>query len=183
MKKLIFIFAVLFLYNSADAQTRKNNYELNNTKNFSRTSSAVSFIKFAILYLPINPILSLEGKRFYAGLTKEFSFGSFPYGRAAVEYSFIFRETKVNQIRLSYNFDIPLEVADLGAVLVSIGGGYFTDFSKTGYFPQASLNILVPTNDVVALNTYIKFRNTFMTKENESDIFDISFGFGTAVYF
>lgn len=183
MKKLIFLFAVLFLFNSADAQTHKNSYELSNIKNFSRTSSSVSFLKFVVMILPINPILSIEGKRFYAGLTKEFSFGVFPYGRAAAEYSFIFRETKVNQIRLSYNFDIPLEVADLGAFLVSIGGGYFTDFSKTGYFPQASFNILLPLDDVVALTPYVKFRNTFMTEESESDIFDFSFGFGTAVYF
>ena len=132
---------------------------------------------------PINPILLLEDKKFYVGITKEFSFGIFPYGRIAAEYSLIFRNTRLNQLRFSYNFDIPVEAGDLAAFFLTVGAGYFTDFYKEGYFPQASFSLLIPVDDNIGISTYFKIRNTFMTEKEESDIFDISLGLATVFYF
>jgi two-component system alkaline phosphatase synthesis response regulator PhoP len=122
--------------------------------------------------------LLIENKKFYAGFTKEISYGKFPYGRLALEYSFIFRETRLNHLRASYNFDIPLETGDFFAFLISVGGGYFTDFDKEGYFPQASLSLLLPFSDEIGSMPYIKFRHTFMTDKSKSDISDFSLGLG-----
>ncbi len=134
------------------------------------------------LLFPINPIFMLEGKRFYAGITKEFSIGIVNYGRVAAEYSLIFRETKLNQLRFSYNYDFPLEV-DIAAILLTFGAGFFTDFYKQGYFPQASFSLLIALDNNIGVNTYVKVRNTFMTESDESDIFDISLGLATIFYF
>lgn len=93
---------------------------------------------------PFNPVFMLEDKRFYAGITKEFSFGKFPFGRIAAEYSLIFRETHLNHLRFSYNYDIPLSRGDIAAVLLSVGGGYFTDFLSTGSFLSHHLTFSFP---------------------------------------
>ncbi len=128
-------------------------------------------------------MLLVENEKVYAGVTKEFSVGRFPYGRVAAEYSLIFRETKINQLRFSYNYDIPLSAGDIAAFMLSVGGGYFTDFDKTGYFPQLSFGLLLAASDHVAVHAYTKVRNTFVTEDNESDIFDLSLGFGSSFYF
>lgn len=155
-----------------------------NLKNISKqNSSSFTAFKIGSMLFPFNPIFLVENKKFYVGITKEISLGKFPYGRIAFEYSLIFRETHLNQIRASYNFDFPLESGDLAAVLVSPGVGYFTDFSKEGFFPQVSFNLLIPLDDHIGINTYVKFRNTFMIEKNESDIFDFSLGVGTVFYF
>lgn len=142
------------------------------------SQSAQSFASAALALFPINPLLMIEGGKFYAGITKEVSLGFFPYGRVAGEYSLIFRSTKVNHLRFSYNYDIGLETRDLGALLMSFGGGYFTDFDKEGFFPQASVSLLFPIAENIASNPYIKIRHTFMTSEEKDDITDLSFGFG-----
>lgn len=158
-------------------------------KDFALTTSHLSpnatesFLQTAVLFSPINPIFLIENKKFYVGLTKEFSIWAFPYGRLATEYSFIFRETRLNHLRVSYNFDIPVEAGDIAAFLLSFGGGYFTDFDKSGYFPQASFSLVLPANDNVAAMLYFKARNTFMTDKSKSDIFDISFGIASAFHF
>ncbi len=169
---------------SETAYSQSNNFipdEINLKLNSKENNAASNgFLKAALLAFPINPVLLIEDKRFYAGITKDVSFGSFPYGRISLEYSLIFRNTNLNQIRASYNYDIGLESGDLYALILSIGGGYFTDFKKTGYFPQASLSLLLPVTDNLASLPYIKVRETFMTK-NDPDIFDFSFGFGLYV--
>ena len=141
-------------------------------------SESVSFGEVALILFPVNPILLIENEKFYVGITKEISFGAFPYGRIAAEYSLIFRDTRLNHLRFSYNYDFALEARDLGAVLLSLGGGYFTDFNKEGYFPQVSFGLLFPVMENVAANPYLKLRHTFMTDANESDISDLSLGFG-----
>ncbi len=148
-----------------------------------RQQTALEDISFFAVVFPLNPIFLIENKRFYAGITKEFSIGKFPFGRFATEYSLIFRETRVNHLRFSYNFDIPLEAGDFAAVLISAGGGYFTDFDKKGYFPQLSFGLLLPATEIISVSLYFKTRYTFMDDKSKSDIFDISLGFSSVYYF
>lgn len=148
-----------------------------NSKDKSIAGSTANFGEVALAVFPLNPILMIEGEKFYVGITKEIALSFFPYGRVATEYSLIFRETKVNHLRFSYNFDFPIEVGDFAAFMVSLGGGYFTDFDKEGYFPQASFSLLFPLTDNIATNPYFKLRHTFMNGTDKSDISDLSFGF------
>lgn len=141
------------------------------------TESSNVFLKALLIAFPFNPIFQLQDKRFYAGITKEISLISYPYGRLAVEYSLIFRETRLNQVRASYNYDFGMESGDFYAFLISVGGGYFTDFYDVGYFPQVSASLLLPFSDKISTVPYLKIRETFMTK-GSPDIFDISLGLG-----
>ena len=154
-----------------------------NPKDKSSTLAAESFGEVALALFPLNPILMIEGDKFYAGLTKEVSFGYFPYGRVAAEYSLIFRETRVNHLRFSYNYDIVLEAGDFAAFFLTLGGGYFTDFKKEGYFPQLSLSMLIAFTDNLGTNPYIKLRHTFMNDSKKSDISDLSLGLSLYVSF
>lgn len=147
-----------------------------NPKERSSTPASESFAEVALALFPLNPILMIEGKNFYVGITKEVSYSFYPYGRIASEYSLIFRDTRVNHLRFSYNYDIVLEAGDFAAFFLTLGGGYFTDFKKEGYFPQLSFSMLIAFSDNVGTNPYIKFRHTFMTESEESDISDMSFG-------
>ncbi len=185
MRKIYPLIAILFFISNFTSGQGKN--YLKDVSNFRKlrdinNSSASELTKGAILFLPIGPSLIVENDKVYFGLTKEFSIGKFPYGRLAAEYTIVARETHINQLRFSYNIDIPVEVGDLAAFLLSVGGGYFTDFSKQGYFPQVSFNLLLPAYDAVAVCPYIKVRNTFMNKKEESDIFDFSIGISTILY-
>lgn len=147
------------------------------------SNSSLSALGITTFLFPLNPILLIENKKFYAGITKEISAGIFPYGRIACEYSLIFRETHLNQLRFSYNYDFPIETGDFAAVMITAGGGYFTDFSKEGFFPQMSLNALIAADDHIGIDPYVKFRYTVMTDSNESNIFDLSFGLASIIYF
>lgn len=182
----ILVSVLIFVLFNSTAFSQKDHEEFNlnfpASLNEIKSSSSLSAYETIALLFPLNPIFLIEDKRFYAGITKEFSIGAFPYGRASAEYSLIFRKTRLNQLRFSYNFDIPLEVSDFGAFMLTVGAGYFTDFYKEGFFPQASLNIMLPFNDNIGINAYVKFRNTFVTDDNESDIFDFSLGLATFVY-
>lgn len=168
-------------------QTRDPEYKSSeiNLKLRSKENTGISngLLKAGLILFPFNPILLTEDKKFYAGFTKEISYSKFPYGRIALEYSLIVRETKLNHLRASYNFDIPLETGDFFAFLISVGGGYFTDFDKEGYFPQASLSLLLPFSDEIGSMPYIKFRHTFMNDKSKSDISDFSLGLGLYISF
>lgn len=178
------IFLTVFFISASIVNSYSQNSEYKsseiNLKFHSKENSSMSsgLLKAGLIVFPFNPILLIENKKFYAGFTKEISYGKFPYGRLALEYSFIFRETRFNHLRASYNFDIPLETGDFFAFLISVGGGYFTDFDKEGYFPQASLSLLLPFSDEIGSMPYIKFRHTFMTDKSKSDISDFSLGLG-----
>jgi len=188
LKVKLKLILILFIFlNNGDLfpQEKLNDFRPEFPKSLNdRAESGFSFYtaKTLALLFPLNPIFLIENKKFYVGITKEISLGKFPYGRLAAEYSLIFRETHLNQLRFSYNFDIPLETSDFAVFMLSLGGGYFTDFSKEGYFPQASLNLIIPFDNVIGMSTYLKFRNTFITEENESDIFDFSLGIAAAIY-
>lgn len=194
MKKLItfLIFLILSYSGNSIAQTiLHDSYVLKNSFNFEnnlkmnsvkKNESSESFLNTMVFLFPFNPIFQLQDKRFYAGITKEISLISYPYGRIAVEYSLIFRETRLNQIRASYNYDFGLESGDFFALLFSIGGGYFTDFHDVGYFPQASVSLLLPFSENISSVPYFKIRETFMTNGNP-DIFDVSLGLGLYISF
>ncbi|MBK8981469.1 MAG: hypothetical protein IPM38_03890 [Ignavibacteria bacterium] len=188
MFKLIFLTILFSIVSSGTLSAQQSGSRLiseNPYLNFPQDShqTAIENISLLAILFPLNPIFLIENKRFYAGITKEFSVGKFPFGRFAAEYSLIFRETRVNHLRLSYNFDIPLVAGDIAAVILSAGGGYFTDFDKKGYFPQLSFGILLPATEIIAVNLYFKTRYTFMDDKSKSDIFDISLGFSAAYYF
>jgi hypothetical protein len=184
-KFILSIVTVIMIY-CGDIRSQSNEYLFNskiNFENISESNSSNTALKVASILFPLNPIFLIENKKFYVGITKEFSFGKIPFGRIAFEYSLIFRETHLNQIRASYNYDFPLEVKDVAALLFTTGAGYFTDFDKEGYFPQASINLLLPMNGEIGIDAYAKARYTIMTDRNESNIFDFSFGLATVIYF
>lgn len=184
--KIIFTFLILLNSYYLYSQEKQNTFWPDHPISLvDRSQSGFSFntAKTLALLFPFNPIFLIENKKFYAGITKEVSIGKFPFGRIASEYSLIFRKTHLNQLRFSYNFDIPLETSDFAVFMLSLGGGYFTDFSKEGYFPQVALGLVIPFDNSAGINAYMKFRNTFVTGENESDIFDFSLGLAASVYF
>ena len=135
-----------------------------------------------VLYL-INPILLYEDKKIYAGITKELSvgFGKFGEHRAAFEYSFIFTGNISHHIRFSYKYDMLLkskiEPSHMlqGTPVVSLGAGYFTNFTKHGAFPELTFGYAL-RNHKLLIYPHIKIRHTFMFKSGDSDITDISFG-------
>lgn len=184
----IFMILIIFIFSNSFVIAQTENIKLNIKSEpkysdpFIQHTSEVGLSVFALLF-PLNPILLIENEKFYVGITKEFSVGKFPFGRAAVEYSLIFRETHVNQLRLSYNFDIPLVSGDFAAIMLSAGGGYFTDFDKKGYFPQISAALLLPASETFTANVYFKTRYTIMDDKSKSNIFDITFGLSAAYYF
>lgn len=135
-----------------------------------------------IIYL-INPILLYEDKKVYAGITKELSvgFGNFGEHRAAFEYSFIFTGNISHHIRFSYKYDMllkskiePSHVLQ-GTPVVSLGAGYFTNFTKHGAFPEVTFGYSL-RNHKLLIYPHIKIRHTFMFKSGDSDITDLSFG-------
>lgn len=188
MKKTLslVLFTILAL-SKADAQSlqfsKKETLSLSSlskpTISVSKSSPAEAFW----LIFPFNPIILVENQKVYFGLTKEFAIGKVGFGHIAAEYSYLFRSENNSHLRFSYNYDIILEAGDLGGFLLSVGGGYFTDFNKKGIFPQVSFNMLLPLYDDVAVMPYIKTRYTFMTDNSQSNIFDFSLGLKTSFYF
>jgi len=153
-----------------------------NKENTSNSFTAVSIGIGAFLYV-INPIIIYENKSVYAGLTKEISmgFGKFGEHRFAFEYSFIFSGNISNQLRLSYKYDLlfkenikPSHMLQ-GSKALSLGAGYFANFSKTGVFPELTFGYSL-RNDKILIFPHIKIRHTFMFKKQDTDITDISFG-------
>ncbi len=136
-----------------------------------------------MLLWPLNPMIVVENSKVYFGLTKEVDI-IMPHAKAKLgfEYSYIFRSERNNHFRVFADYIIPLQTGNFAAVLVNIGGGYFTDTKKSGLFPQASLSILVPFTDALGINIYTKVRETFMLKKEESNIFDFSVGIGATVF-
>lgn len=147
---------------------------------FSITTASIGFA--AILYM-INPIVLYDNKKVYAGITKEFSlgFGKFGEHRFAFEYSFVFTGNISNHLRFSYKYDYLLkdkiEPSHMlqGTAVISPGAGYFTDFTKTGVFPEVAIGYSI-RNHKILIFPHIKLRHTFMFKKIDTDITDISFG-------
>jgi len=130
----------------------------------------------------VNPMLVVEDKKVFFGLTKEISAGVFPYGRLAFEYSYIFRSYNTSHLRFSYNYDFILEAGDFVGIIATPGIGYFTDTKNDGWFIQGSFGALLGPGEPLMFNPYIKYRHTFTTEKTKSDINDISIGVGFAFF-
>ncbi|MBK8552485.1 MAG: hypothetical protein IPL53_15995 [Ignavibacteria bacterium] len=145
------------------------------------TEEADAWLMFIFLYA-INPILSAEinGKLKW-GWTKEVSLGFGKLGqlRTSVEYSWVDFEKNQNIFRAALKYDILLKSkinyakSPVESSVITIGGGYFTDFDRYGYFPELSYGYSF-RDDKNLLYPSLKLRYAFM---NEGpDIMDFSFG-------
>jgi len=150
-----------------------------------RNESSASTLPIAIgvasfLYL-FNPILLLENDKIGGGITKEVSlgFGKFGQHRFSTEYSYIFRQDLSSNLRFAYKYDILLKSGLKpsnflqGTTVLSIGGGYFTNFTNHGYFPELSYGYSI-RNDKLLFFPSLKIRYTYVV--NGADIVDFSFG-------
>lgn len=195
-----FLIAALFLALAIPAAAQVNPYSHASLfKNkppaderiISRKNTSESGLMYALIVAwPLNPMLVVEDKKAHFALTKELSFG-FPVfyaGKTPVltnlgaEYSYVFRQERTSHIRAYADLLVPIQSGDFFAFLAGAGAGYFTDTKKSGIFPQASISLMVPLTEGAALKIYIKGRNTFMLKKEESNIFDVSIGAATTIY-
>ena len=131
----------------------------------------------------INPMLVIEDKKVFFGLTKEVSFGKFPYGRIAFEYSYIFRSYNTSHLRFSYNYDIVLEAGDFAAFIATPGAGYFTDTKNNGWFLHGSVGVILPLSNFVGISPYFRYRHTFIKYKTKSDINYISLVVSFILYY
>jgi hypothetical protein len=204
LKKLCYLLILLLLsYSSLYSQRSKavapenkiKNYLTDNTANdnklhsrlyySSARSNIINNIVETALFM-INPDVAIENGKVYFGLTKEISAGKFPFGRAAFEYTFMFRETGKNNFRFSYNFDIPIAGGQTSLVFLSPGFGYFTDTERTGLFPQLTVGIMgddFTAGKIFKFNPYIKFRRTFVKGSGNPNFTDVSLGCGIAFFY
>ncbi|MBN1633971.1 MAG: hypothetical protein JW917_07400 [Ignavibacteria bacterium] len=143
-------------------------------------------MKAGVSVFPFNPMLVIEDSKVHFAFTKEISvvIGSINLkhksilNRIGAEYSYIFRDVGNHHFRLFYSLDYPAYAGDFAAISLSPGLGYFTDFKKSGAFPQLSTNIFIPVEDNFAVNLYLKARHSFIFQKNEKDLTDISLGLG-----
>ena len=135
--------------------------------------------------LVISPTLILEGGKGYFALSKELSAGKFPYGRAEFDYSYIFRSERTSAIHLSYNFDFPMnaDFKNPSLFMISPGGGYYSDFTRKGFFAQVAIGLFASTgfSDAISIHPNLKFRNVFMSDGNPG-VFEVSLGVGFGLY-
>lgn len=147
-------------------------------KYYSKTGIPASWYLAAI----INPMLVIEDKKIFFGLTKEISAGIFPYGRLAFEYSYIFRSYNTSHLRFSYNYDFILAAGDFVGFIATPGAGFFTDTKNNGWFLQGSVSALLGPGEPLMFNPYLKYRHTFIKEKTKSNIHDISLGVGFAFF-
>jgi len=152
-------------------------------KDKSKSSSstlpiAIGLVSF--LYL-LNPIVPFENDKIGLGFTKEVSlgFGYFGEHRGSFEYSYIFRKDLNSNIRLGYKYDIlltrGLKPSNMfqSTTALSIGGGYFHNFSRPGYFAETSYGYSI-RNHKILFYPSVKLRYTYVVKG--ANIIDFSFG-------
>ncbi|MFI5212002.1 MAG: hypothetical protein ACHQIH_03900 [Ignavibacteria bacterium] len=181
MNKGIFLFTLLLLFsvNSFSQLSLPESPLLN--RNYSSSNTGNTIILSAILL--ITPTLVLEDGKPYFGLSKELSIGRFPFGRAEFDYSYIFRSERTNAIHLSYNLDIPVFGGSGSSFMISPGAGYYTDFTRTGFFGQLAIGLFATTgfSDAIAIHPCLKFRAAFI-KDGLPEIYEISLGVGFGIY-
>lgn len=186
---LIFIAAISFLSClPANSQVSSLKLKEPDYRNSILKTPSVSYKKAdipATWYIAaiVNPMLVIEDKKVFFGLTKEISAGVFPYGRLALEYSYIFRSYNTSHFRFSYNYDVILEAGDFVGIIATPGGGYFTDTKNEGWFLQGSVGALLGPGEPLMFNPYLKYRHTFIKDPAKSNINDISLGVGFAFFF
>lgn len=182
---------MLLLFLSINAHTQSIKLSDFNSKNISKSiynnplekSEDFELYKPITVLWPLNPMIVVENGKVYFGLTKEMNV-ILPGAKVKMgfEYSYIFRSERNNHLRAFADYIIPLLARDFAAILMNVGGGYFTDTKKAGLFPQVSFGLLAGFGDFIGINVYIKARETFMLKSEESNIFDFSLGIGAAFY-
>jgi hypothetical protein len=180
---------LFFFCNFTYSQSRQTNTNFNDfylNVNSLKSEPASSILPFSIalvsaIYL-LNPIIQYEDRKISAGITKEFSvgFGNFGEHRAAIEYTYIFKSSVRNSIKLSYKYDILLRDIQPSNMLqtssvVSVGAGYFTNFESKGLFPEVSYGYSI-RNHKLLIYPHIKFRQIFIFNKEKSNITDLSFG-------
>ncbi len=72
---------------------------------------------------------------------------------------------------------------DPSLFFISPGGGYYTDFTRKGYFVQAAFGLFAGTgfSNAVSVHPNIKFRKVFMS-DGFPGMFEISLGVGFGIY-
>jgi hypothetical protein len=183
MNKAIYLFLLFLLFSIktfSQFSTPEGSWHF---KNNSSAETGNTLILSSILL--ISPSLILEDGKAYFGLSKELSAGKFPYGRAEIDYTYIFRSERTSAVHLSYNFDIPMNgnFRQPSLFMISGGAGYYTDFTRKGFFAQAALGLFASTgfSDNISIHPNIKFRKVFM-KDNFPGAFEISIGVGFGFY-
>jgi len=180
MKKLLFLLLLVNL--TAFAQYDKLT-TLNNNKYSKKTDAGNSLILGSLLVL--TPTLVIEDSKGYFGLSKELSIGKYPYGRAELDYTFIFRKDRSSTIHVSYNVDIPLNgnFKQPSIFMFSPGGGYYTDLTRKGYYVQAAIGLWASTGfmDGLSIHPNIKARKVFIQNDLPG-LFEVSLGVGFGFY-
>lgn len=158
-----------------------NDVEPATTSRGANPTKILAYSLAAFLYV-FNPVFLFENDKINSGLTKEISvgFGYFGEHRAAFEYSFLFRQLKMNHFRLGYKRDIllkdisPSNMLQTSAVL-SYGVSYFTDLSNHGVSPEISYGYSI-RNHKLLIYPHFKLRYTHIFDDYKSNILDFSFG-------
>lgn len=186
MKKFIILVIIFILSNKvifSQDFTSLSGIKLNPYKDKTETSNSTLPISIAVagfLYL-FNPIVLLENDKIAFGMTKEISlgFGDFGQNRFSFEYSYIFVNSLKSRIFAGFKHDILLKKGlkpsnmMQGTAAVSLGAGYFTNFTNSGYFGETSYGYSI-RNDKILIYPSIKTRFTYVP--NGSDILDVSAG-------
>ncbi len=156
--------------------------KLNSPK--EKTGTANSTLPIAIgvasfLYL-FNPVVLLENDKVGFGFTKEISlgFGYFGQHRISVEYSYIFINSLKSRLFIGYTEDFLLKKIKpsntmQGTSVLALGGGYFTNFERSGNYADVSYGYSI-RNDKILFFPSLKLRYTYVYKG--SDILDFSAG-------
>lgn len=135
----------------------------------------------AFLYI-FNPAFLYENNKINSGITKEISlgFGYFGEYRIAFEYSFLFRELRMNHFRVGFKYDnltkdiTPSNMLQTSGVF-SYGMSYFTDLTHHGISPEMSYGYSI-RNHKILIYPHIKLRYTYIFDDYKSNILDFSFG-------
>lgn len=161
--------------------------EVSSSREHTSEDEAEGYVYFAIAYLA-NPIMSVEinGKLSW-GWTKEISlgFGELGQYRTSIEYTYLDREHSKNILRTAAKYDILLRPKinkkkdPVETSVLTLGGGYFTDFDRYGFFPEISYGYSYRDSRWLIYPS-LKLRYTFVS--NAPDLADLSlgliFGFG-----
>ena len=173
------VFLLFMLFYSGYSQYLFNKYK----NSESSDNTANSLILGSILV--ISPNLIIENGKSYFGLSKEISLGKYPYGRVEFDYTFAFRNERKNLVHVSYNLDIPtnLNFNQPSLFMFSPGAGYYTDFTRKGFFAQVAFGLWASTgfSNIISIHPNIKARRTFM-QDNHPGIFELSMGVGFGFY-
>lgn len=182
MNKCIYI--VIFLTACSALFSQSYLHDYNSSYINTKSSDAPNTLIWGSILL-ITPTLVLEDGKANFGLSKEISLGKFPYGRAEFDYTYAFRNERTSLIHLSYNLDIPtnLDFNQSSLFMFSPGAGYYTDFTRKGFYVQAAFGLWASTgfSNSISIHPNIKARKTFM-QDNQPGVFEISIGVGFGFY-